>query len=333
MRMLFVLAVALSSLPPAAWTQEVTTELYGEFRYSYNRADGGDDSHWASANNASRLGVRGTISERSLTGFVDLQVNVGIDDPDAFARRYYLAGVRGPFGSITIGRHSTAYKLAGVRLDPFFDYSTVSPLGGVPSTGLFAGSTFGQSNLTNSFTDRAISYVTPAVAGITANAALYLDPESDHDYAAGVGYLARGFDVGVQYYQADGADNWNVLAAPSGIVDNALRGHVGYSRPGRWSLGALAERLESEAGPSQDYYWASGTVSPVRRLMLAAAMGHVSDSGALQPVTGNGFHGGVFYDLLPGARVHALYSLVDVDDGPSRSNGAVGLTYAFLLRP
>src|SRR5690606_37868018 len=142
---------------------------------------------------------------------------------------------------------------------------------------------------------------------------------------------AHGFDVGVQYYQADGADNWNVLAAPNGVVDDAIRAHLGYSRPGRWSLGGLVERLDSELGAEQDYYWASGTVFPVRRLMLAAAVGHVSDSGALQTVTGNGFHGGIFYELLPGARIHALYSMVDADEGPSRSNGAVGLTYSFLL--
>src|SRR5690606_25073392 len=113
--------VILIALVPSARAQEVTSELYGDFRYSYNRADAGDSTHWASANNASRLGVRGEISGEGLAAFVDLQTGVTIDAEPAgtpFTQRYYLAGVRGAFGTLTVGRHSTAYKAAGARLDP-----------------------------------------------------------------------------------------------------------------------------------------------------------------------------------------------------------------------
>lgn len=66
---------------------------------------------------------------------------------------------------MTVGRHSTAYKMAGLRLDPFYDTSTLSAGGGAPSTGLFAGASFGLSNLTNGFANRTVAYTSPSIGG------------------------------------------------------------------------------------------------------------------------------------------------------------------------
>src|SRR5690606_25838255 len=129
MRRMLPAIVFAAALAPAAAAQEVSTELYGEFRYSYNRADAGDSTYSPSANTASRIGLRGEISEAGLTAFVDLQVGVNIDGENAdavFTQRHFLAGVRGMFGTVTVGRHSPAYKMPGVRLDPFFDTSSLS---------------------------------------------------------------------------------------------------------------------------------------------------------------------------------------------------------------
>lgn len=318
-----------AALAPAAAAQEVSTELYGEFRYSYNRADAGDSTYWASANNTSRIGLRGEITEAGLTAFIDMQAGVNVDAEDAgtaFTQRYYLAGVRGGFGTITVGRHSTAYKVPGVRLDPFYDTSTLSAGGGVPVTGAFGGATFGLSPLSNGWSQRALAYNSPSFAGVSANAAIYVDPDSDHDYAVGLGYLADGFDAGVQYHNADGARNWTQI----GVVDHALRGHVAYTRPGEWSLGATYERLEAVIGDRQDYLYAAGTWNVVPRVRLAGSLGHVSE-GAVQPLSGLGYQGGIFVTLVPGAEVHALYSRADLDAVDDRANLALGLTYAFRV--
>lgn len=318
-----------AALAPAAAAQEVSTELFGEFRYSYNRVDAGDSTYWASANNASRLGVRGEISEAGLTAFIDLQAGVNVDSETAdaiFTQRHFLAGVRGGFGTITVGRHSTAYKSPALRLDPFFDTSSLSTAAGVPSTGNFSGATFGLSALANGWADRALAYNSPAIGGVSANAAIYIDPDSDHDYAVGLGYQADGLDAGVQYHNADGARNW----AQVGIIDHALRGYVLYNRPGEWSLGASYERLEPVAGDRQDYLYAAGTVNVVPRVQLAASLGHVGE-GALQAASGLGYQGGIFVTLVPGAQVHALYSRANLDDVPDRANFALGLTYAFAV--
>lgn len=330
MRLTALALLLIWAWAPSAGAQEKSPEIYGDFRYSYNRADAGDTTRWASANNASRLGIRGEVSRGGLAVFTDLQVGVNVDVEGAggpFTQRYYLAGVRGSYGTLTVGRHSTAYKVVGLRLDPFFDTSTLSAGGGVPSTGLFAGASFGLSNLTNGWADRTVAYVSPTLRGVTANAAAYLDTDSDHDYAAGIDYRARGFEVGAQYHDANGR-SWPQTAG----IDHAVRGHAAYSRANAWSVGGSFERLEARTGGHQDFLYASGTFNLNPRLLLAAALGHVEE-GAVQPVTGTGYHVGVFYTLLPQARLHALYSRVTTDLGPSRANMALGLTYQFSIKP
>lgn len=312
---------------PAVVAQDVTTQLYGDFRYSYNRADAGDSTHWASANNASRLGVRAEVKAESFTVFADLQTGINIDGDaaGAFTQRYYLAGIRGAAGTLTIGRHSTAYKMAGLRIDPFYDTSTLSAGGAVPTTGVFAGASFGLSGLTNGWADRTIAYTSPAFRGLTANAAAYVDTDSDHDFGLGLGYQSSGFNAGVQYHDVGAGRTW---AQTIGVQD-ALRGHASYAAD-RWSVGGSWERVEADGGDSQDFIFAAVSFAPVSDLTLAIAGGHVED-GPVQPLTGTGIHAGVFYALLPQARVHALYSRLDPDLGPGRGNLALGLTYSFTL--
>jgi len=84
--------------------QDVRAELYGAFRYSYNYVDPGDGAHWASANNASRLGVSGEVTGQGLAAFLDLQTGVAVDTEDTsdvFTLRHFFAGVRGGFGALT----------------------------------------------------------------------------------------------------------------------------------------------------------------------------------------------------------------------------------------
>jgi hypothetical protein len=309
-----------------------TAELYGAFRYSYNRADDGTDSRWTGANNASRLGVRGSVSERGLTAFADLQVGVNVDAESAggaFTQRYAIAGLRGGFGAVTAGRQTTAYKAAGVRVDPFFDTSAIRSSGAVPSTGLFAAATFGLSNLTNGYADRTLAYTSPTVLGLIAIAEAHLDPARDPDYGLGLGYRAPGLDAGVQYYVPGGGGPW---VQASGI-ESAVRLSAGYARQRAWSLGASFERLAADStGAHQGFLYTSGTVAVAPRTTLALSVGHVGDSRAVQPVTGTGFQAGVFYAPLAPVQLHALYSRLDADAAPARSNFAVGFVYQLLLQ-
>lgn len=195
----------------------------------------------------------------------------------------------------------------------------------MPSSGLFAGATFGVSNLTNGWADRTLAYTSPAFRGFTANAATYLDTDSDHDYGLGIGYRGHGFEGGLQYHDVGGGRTW---AQTNGIED-ALRGHASYGR-GRWSVGTSYENVNAEGGEAQEFLFAAATVEASPELAVSAAVAHVGD-GAVPPVQGTGLHAGLFYALYPGARVHVLYSWLDPESGPDRGTLALGLTYHFVL--
>jgi len=199
----------------------------------------------------------------------------------------------------------------------------------VPISGLFAGSSFGLSNLTNGFADRTVAYVSPSLSGITLNAAAYIDADSDHDYALGLGYRGHGLDAGFQYYDADRGRTWTQAVG----IDHALRLHAGYARSGAWSVGASFERLEAITGGAQNFLYTVATLNPTRRLLMAGAVGHVGDDRDVQAITGTGFHLGVFYTLFQQARLHALYSRVNTDGNPDRSNVGLGLVYQFSIKP
>lgn len=324
---LLALLLVLVAIPAAG--QETSAELYGQFRYSYNRADAGDSMYWASANNASRIGARGEARAGDWTAFFDLQVGVSIDAESSgqtFTQRYYTAGFRGPIGTLSVGRHSPAYKLPGLRVDPFYDTSTLSVGAGVPTTGVFGGASFGLSSFNNGWADRAIAYTSPELNGFVANAALYLDTESDPDYGLGLTYRWSDLELGVQYHDinSDGR-NW----AGSDLLDSAIRGHALYAKE-NWSVGGSYERVELWTGDHQNFFFLSGTFDPVPQVRLAGAVGHLPDDD-VYPTSGTGVHGGIFVTPIQDVTVHLLYSYAGLDHFNDRGNLALGLTYAFAI--
>lgn len=322
---------ALAVVTPVGLSaQQASGELYGDFRYSVNGSHDGAARRSATANNASRLGYRGGIEGGSLTAHVDLQTGVNVDGDGpggALTQRYYFLELRGAFGALAVGRRSTAYKAAGQRLDPWYDSSTIGNGGGLPSGGLYAGGSFGLSRLTNGFADRTVAYSSPSLGGVTANAAVQIDPDSANDVSAGLTFRSAGVEIGIQHYSV-GGNSWTQTAG----VEAAVRGHAAYSRAG-WSVGLSGERLEAVNGGENRLLYASGTFPILPSTTLAAAVGWVGGRGDAQPVTGRGFHAGVVYELLPQTRLLALYSLVDAAHGRAISNAAFGLTYGFSLRP
>lgn len=324
-------AVLLLLAPASLAAQESDAELYGNLRYSYSRADDGAVARWASANNASRLGVRGEVSGEALSAFLHVETGVSVDsDPDGrgLTQRFFYGGLRGDFGTLTVGRHTTAYKGAGLRGDPFYDTSTISAGGGTPTTGVFAGATFGLSNLTNGFANRALSYTSPDVSGFTGSAAMYLDPDSDHDYGLGIRYQRDGVGAGVQYYSSRSAGNW----AQAGPADDAVRLHGSYRGADRWTASVSYEHVTSAGGGSQDHLYAAGTVDLTSALTAAVSLGDVS-RGDVSTVSGTGVNAGLWYALFSETRIYGLYSGLDRDQGEGRHVLSVGITQDFSLEP
>jgi len=203
----------------------------------------------------------------------------------------------------------------------------LSVQGGVPHSGLFGGATFGLSNLTNGWSERALAYTSPAVAGFRGNASVYVDPDSDHDYNFGIAFQEGGLEVGVQFYNANGHQNW----PQAGGINRAVRSHARYSRGDLWSLGASHERIRGTVGGVQSSLYVAGTLNPSSRVSISGSVGHVGDSGAVHDVTGTGHQAGVFYALFRQVRFLALYSHLNADDGSSRASLALGTTFQFNL--
>ncbi|MFW6192322.1 MAG: porin [Gemmatimonadota bacterium] len=324
-----LVAAAVLAASGSLSAQEFEGELYGQLRYSYSRVDDGTVSRWASANNASRLGVRGAVAGDDLEAFVHIESAVSIDGDAsgrAFAQRFAYGGVRGAWGTVTVGRHTPLYKAPAVRLDPFYDTSTPGVGGGMPESGPFAAATFGLSPLSNGFADRALVYTSPELGGVTLDAGAYVDPDADHDYGLGLSYRDGGLDLGVRYHDAGGEGNW----VQAGRVDHALRVYAHYRGSDRWSAGLSAERLVPPSGDSQPYLYAAGTVEPVDGMTVAGSIGHVA-TGGVQGTAGTGGNLGLFCEPRPGTRLYALVSRL-VPDGPDDAGSlSLGIVQGFEL--
>lgn len=322
------LAATAAFVQPAA-AQAPSAEFYGEMRYSYNYADRGPASGWRTANNISRLGARAALERGDYRAFVDFQAGVNVDtalEGDAFTQRYFRAQLDGPFGTLSAGRETNAYKVSGLRVDPFYDMSTVSAVGGVPTGDPFGGASFGLSRLSNGFAGGTLAYRTPSLGGLTLNGGVHLDRDDDHDYGVGINFEHSGFEAGVQNYWSRGTA-WSEAVG----VDEALRVSASYTDGNRWSLGGSFERLEGLTGDTQDFMYLAGTVTVMPPTRLAAAVGRVEDSPAVHPITGMGYHVGIFHEILPGLQLHGVASYLDRDEGEARSNLGAGFVYGFAL--
>ena len=315
-KILLTAAVAAACAVPAAAVADTT--LYGNFRWSINDIDRGAAGDSLTANNnASRLGVKGAIGEGSLKGIYHLQMgaqNDGTgsagagDSGSALSSRFYFAGLKGGFGSLIYGRHSTAYKMAGLRLDPFYDTSAGPG---------FGGSSYGLSPLANGFTNNSLAYTTPKLGGaVTVNAALYLDDGAadDHDYNVGVQYGKSGITAGIQYIKTEGTGN---IAASGAYPDaDAFRLYGGFKNK-KFSAGLSYEQIDSAGDADEDkFLFASGSFNVTPKVTLAGSYGKVEDTGVSGGRgDGDGFAFGVFYKILSKTTLNGLYSTTDYDLG------------------
>jgi len=308
--------------------QEVTNELYGSFQYAASWMDPAEEVRWTAVDNASRVGVRGSVAHERLEAFYHLEAGALVNtDGRGFAvtQRFFLAGLRTDVGTLTVGRLSPSYKMAGLELDPFYDTSALDALAQNATGPVAAGATFGLSRLTNGWSDRTLQYVTPELTGVSALVAVHPGGEDGADLGVGVRYGRDGLGGGLEYRRerSDGA-NWT----PAAGIEDALRGHVLIDRGEGWSLGFSGERLKPLSGESQRLMYATGKLRATERLELAAAVGDVGAGDAGHP-EGTGVHLGGFVDLLPGARGHLLYSGTSLAETRSRHALAVGVSLGF----
>jgi len=258
-----ILALAVSAALAAPLAAQADTILYGSARVSvdYNDEEGADlfnnDGYWDVVNNSSRLGVLGT---EDLGGGLSAvyQYEFGVDLTEGGnleGNRPKFVGLRGGFGTVTLGTQETPYfHVAGV-VDIF---NTDKSLGG---TAWLGGSFNGfRLNPTNDRDlgdgslfrlDNSLYYITPDFGGFTGEAMLVMNSAQNDSqgYSDSVDlwniaakYSNGPFFAGVSYIALDG--NSDILLADGVTVDLDLDQWnigLGYSA-GPFSVGFIYEQ-------------------------------------------------------------------------------------------
>jgi len=313
----------------SAYAVETDVVLSGAFAASGSYFDSDTaGSDIALKNNASQLGIFASAQERGYRGFVNYErgfdrFNSGstnTDDRD-FVREFFGGVSHASYGTLTLGRQSTAYKLSGRRLDPFYDTS----LSGFNGQFSNEGASFGLSNLTNGFTSNTIAYSSPVITqGLSANAAFILKDGSDsNDYALGGSYenVEHDLTAGVQFLHADGPVIFG-FPAPGG---NAARLHAGYGGLTDWSFGGSFEYVDIDGVENaRKYFFASATYLFRPDLKFAAAFGDTVDT----PFDGQGLSAGAFYTVFKDLTVYGGARYVTLD-AVNTFSIATGISYTF----
>ena len=294
-----------------------------------------DDSNIANVsdldleNNASNFRIEAAASEVGIRAFMAYERGASNDQLGVEDVRQFFGGVSNRFGTLLYGRKATDYRMAGERLDPFYNTSVAGFNGQFASE----GASYGLSNLTNGFTSNTIAYRSPAFAGFNVNVAGYINDNNNQgsgdkqDGAIGVGYANSGWlglDASLQYLDING----NVVTGSPAGQSNAGRLSVSLGK-NLWAAGASFEYIDVAAeAQARQYLFLSGTYQVIQDLRLAASYGHVANSPSFD---GDGATIGAFYDVMRNLSVYGAVRHVALTNGneDKTTTGAVGVKFVF----
>lgn len=312
------LSLALLSLIPLAGHTQTQAEtealtLYGKANLDYQSSDEGDGSVTGLENNASRLGVKGSLPLNDKIKAVytmEFGVDVTGDSDETFSKRVVFAGFEGGFGQVIGGRFDTALRRAQKKVDLFNDLE-----GDI-------GSIISRSENRESNT---LQYSTPSFAGFKLTAA-HLSRKDDvigqdeigNDiiredgtsvalaYDNNGAYLAYGYDRDVE------ANGWNVQR----MVAQYTIGPV--------KVGTLFEEQEKADGSTQDG-WVASAAYKINQWTAKAQYGQsdiVVDDGETYSL-------GLDYKFSSAAKVYAFFTDETGADDYERSYFGVGTELKF----
>lgn len=332
-----ILGTALLAMIAAPIAATADTTVYGRMRYSFsmvNEDDGGNlVDGIVGSDNTSLFGVKGTYGD-SVKAFFDLQTGANADAAAgrAFSQRYYFAGLSGGFGKVAYGRMSNIYKAPGSPMDPFLHFSHTNVAGVWAPT----GATHGLSPANNGFTDNALQYESPSLAGIRLAGGIYVDDtnEDGHGYAARATYSIAGLTVGACY-----GINDDLIATLPGIDadGDAIRGYVTYTMD-MFNVGVSYEDIDIAGDGTDDkigYLFLAGTITiPNSPVSIAASIGNASDGAA----EGTSLNVGAFYAVAENTKLFLIAGMADLDnqaavgtDGTTPYSFSLGAEHKFSL--
>ncbi len=250
------------------------------------------------------------------------------------------------FGKLLIGDAPSAYRVAGERLDPFFD----TALSGFNGRVLGEGANYGLSNLTNAVTRNSLAYTSPEVfGGLKVNAAGYLGtqdaPNDEIDRAVGIAYEFKNLfgegnvlQLGAQGLQIENPTAFvlgnarlnrrSPVGGSPGESDN-VRLHVAFATP-RLSLGISAEHVDVKAEPkARGYLFTSGTFAVSPQVRLAASYGRLDFKAGSPGLSGDSYALGVFARATESVNVYVGARRTLLDNGTDATIAAIGLSVSF----
>jgi hypothetical protein len=215
-----------------------------------------------------------------------------------------------------------------VRMDPFYDSSTLDVAGSIPGGGLFGGASFGLSALNNGFADATVSYASPSLFGVTVNGEVGVAAQADEDYGFGISYRNGGVEAGAQRYDPSSGASWAQAAA----VERANRAHLSYS----WGSGAMVgvsyETVEANELDEQEFLYLVGRVPVIPRVVASAAVGHTTGGELIPSPAGTAVHAGLSYTIVDQVQVRGVASYLDSQVGENPAIVSLGMSYRFSLR-
>jgi predicted porin len=262
-----ILALAVAAALAAPLAAQADTILYGSARVSvdYNDEDPAD-GYWDVVNNDSRLGVQGSEDlGGGLAAIYQMEFGVDLTEGGNFeSNRPKFVGLKGGFGTVTLGTQETPYyHVVGVTdiFNTAKSFGETAWLGGTfngflrptESSGRPSGSLTRQAN--------SLYYLTPDLSGFSAEAMLVMDGSrndstgTDTGYSDGIDlwnialkYSNGPFFAGVSYIKLNGGNDYaDTIGANPPIVrtldydlDQWVVG-LGYSA-GAFSLGFIYEQ-------------------------------------------------------------------------------------------
>ncbi|MBR9727384.1 porin [Shewanella intestini] len=173
-------AVTVATMSTAYAAEPLT--VYGKLNVTAQSNDVADESETTIQSNASRFGVKGGFElNDALEAFytVEYQVDTGKDSSSNFTARNQFVGLKGQFGSISVGRNDTLLKKSQGKVDLFND------LEGDLKT-VFAG----ENRLAQTAT-----YLTPSFSNFTAGVTYVADgdvKQSDNGFSLAAMYGDSG---------------------------------------------------------------------------------------------------------------------------------------------
>ena len=225
-----IIALAVAGALAASAAAQAETTLYGSARIgvTYTQPDGPgtDKSNWDVANEASRIGVKGSEDlGGGLKAIYQYEFGVAIDgNGGPLTTRLSSVGLTGGFGTVVLGRVWSAPYLYVGSLTDVFNSSSSGGSGSVGWDRLNANSTgTGALGAADRIPD-VVAYITPNFSGFSGAAAIVMNGNGQNAvgnredidaYDIAGGYTLGGLTLGASYrdFRALDYTQWTAGAA------------------------------------------------------------------------------------------------------------------------